>query len=90
MSTTVQRIVEQAMTLPSESRAEVADLLVQSLDTDELGVIDQLWIAEAARRRDEVRSGKVKAIPGEQELGSVRDSISLTTLSTRLTPGAES
>jgi hypothetical protein len=75
MSITVEKIVEQAMTLPGESRAEVADLLVQSLETAELGQIDRLWIAEATRRRDEVRSGKVKAIPGDQALGRVRDSI---------------
>jgi hypothetical protein len=61
MSTTIEELAEQAMTLPIESRARLADLLVESLDTDELGRIEQLWIAEAKRRRDEVRSGTVKA-----------------------------
>jgi hypothetical protein len=75
MSITVEQIAEQAMSLPGESRAELADLLVQSLEAAELGQIDRLWIAEAIRRRDEVRSGKVKAIPGDQALGRVRDSI---------------
>ena len=59
MSTTIEQLAEQAMSLPVESRARLADLLVESLDTDELGRIEQLWIAEAKRRRDEVRSGKV-------------------------------
>jgi hypothetical protein len=76
MSTTVEKIVEQAMSLPGESRAEVADLLVQSLETAELGQIDRLWIAEATRRRDEVRSGEVETVPGEQALRRVRYSIS--------------
>jgi hypothetical protein len=75
MSTTVEKIVEQAMSLPGESRAEVADLLVQSLETAELGQIDRLWIAEATRRRDEVRSGEVETVPGEQALRRVRDSL---------------
>ena len=34
---------------------------------------DQLWVAEAKRRRDEVRSGSVEAIPGEEALQKVRD-----------------
>jgi len=75
MSTTVEKIVEQAMSLPGESRAEVADLLVQSLETADLGHIDRMWISEAVRRRDEIRAGKVEAIPREQALDRVRDSI---------------
>ena len=73
MSTSIERLAEQAMTLPVESRARLADLLVESLDTDELGRIERLWITEAKRRRDEVRSGKVKTIPGPEALRKVRD-----------------
>lgn len=50
MATTVEELMEQAMTLPGESRARLADLLVESLDADELGRIDKLWFAEANRR----------------------------------------
>jgi hypothetical protein len=75
MATTVEKLVEQAMTLPSESRALLADLLVESLDADELGRIDQLWAAEATRRRDEVRSGQDEPVPGEEALRKVRDSL---------------
>jgi hypothetical protein len=32
MPTTVEQLAEQAMTLPSESRARLADLLVKSLE----------------------------------------------------------
>jgi len=75
MATTVEQLAEQAMTLPSESRARLADLLVESLEGDDLGRIEQLWIAEAKRRRDEVRNGKVDTVPGEDALRQVRDSI---------------
>lgn len=68
MSATIEQLTEQAMKLPVESRARLADLLVESLDTGELGRIEQLWIAEAKRRRDEVRSGEVKTIPGDEAL----------------------
>jgi hypothetical protein len=73
MTTTVEQLAEQAMSLPAESRARLADLLVESLDADELGQIDRLWVAEAKRRRDEVRSGRVEAVPGEEALQKVRD-----------------
>jgi hypothetical protein len=75
MSTTVEQLAEQAMNLPAESRAQLADLLVESLDADELGRIEQMWVMEAKRRRDEVRSGKVKSIPGDEGLRKVRDTL---------------
>lgn len=75
MGTTVEQLAKQAMTLPTESRTRLADLLVESLDAEELGRIDQLWIAETKRRRDEVRAGRVKTIPGEEALRKVRNAL---------------
>jgi len=75
MSTTVEQLAEQAMTLPGESRARLADILVESLDADALTDIDRLWLSEATRRRDEVRADNVKAIPGEEALRSVSDAL---------------
>lgn len=75
MATTVEKLVEQAMTLPSESRARIADLLVESLDAEELGRTDRLWAAEATRRRAEVRNGQAETVPGEDALRKVRESL---------------
>ena len=75
MATTVEKLVEQAMMLSGESRARLADLLVESLDAEDLGRIDRLWAAEATRRRDEVRAGLVDTVPGEEALRRVRDSL---------------
>lgn len=75
MATMIEQIAEQAMTLPGELRAQLADLLVESLESDDLGRIGQLWITEAKRRRDEVRSGKVETISGDDALRTVRDSL---------------
>ena len=75
MVTTMEQLDEQAMALSNESRAQLADLLVESLDTQDLGQIDQLWVSEAKRRRDEVRSGQVKAIPGQTGLQKARDAL---------------
>ena len=75
MATTLYKIVEQAMGLPSDSRAQLADLLVQSLDSDGLGYVERIWVDEAKRRRDEVRNGKVDTIPGETALRKTRESL---------------
>lgn len=75
MIRTVDRLMEEALELPSASRAQLADLLVESLDADALGRIDRLWAAEAKRRRDDVRAGRVKAIPGRQARRSLRNII---------------
>ncbi len=70
--TNVEHIAAQALALPSEARARLADRLVESLDSAEDSEIRKLWHDEAVRRRDEVRSGKVKAIPGDQAFAEVR------------------
>jgi hypothetical protein len=75
MATTVEQLAEQAMSLPTESRARLADLLVESLDANDLGRIDRLWAAEAIRRRDEVRAARVQTIPADEALRKVRDAV---------------
>lgn len=73
MSTlTVEQISEQALALPSEARALLADCLVESLAPVEDVRIRELWRDEALRRRDEVPGGRVKSIPGDEALARVR------------------
>ena len=76
MNTTVEQMVSQAMALPGEQRARLAELLVESLDAEDFGAIEKAWTNEAKRRRDEIRTGKVEPIPGEEALLDVRNSIS--------------
>ena len=80
METTLEQLVEQAMSLPCESRAKLADLLVQRLDAGAFGLIDRLWAAEAKRRRDEIRGGQVETVQGDEALRRVRESVRLCTL----------
>ena len=72
MPLTLEQLTAEAMQLPVESRIVLADKLVESLDCAEPDNIQRLWTAEAIRRRDEVRSGEVKTIPGEQVLEEIR------------------
>jgi hypothetical protein len=75
MNFTVEQIAEEALSLPSEARALLADRLVESLDPLEDGYIRQLWADEARARRDDVRNGVVKTIPGQEALERVRKSV---------------
>ncbi|MDP2110571.1 MAG: addiction module protein [Thiobacillus sp.] len=75
MSLTIEQIAEEALSLPSEARALLADRLVESLDPLEDGYMRQLWIAEARTRRDDVRTGLVKPVPGQEALDRVRKSV---------------
>jgi Putative addiction module component len=75
MILTAEQIVEEALALPSEARALLADRLVESLDPAEDGYMQQLWLAEARSRRDDVRAGRVKIIAGDEALERVRRSV---------------
>jgi len=72
---TIDQIEKEALALPSEARARLADRLVESLTAAEVNHIDELWTAEAKRRRDEVRQGQVQTIPGPEGLARVRRSL---------------
>ena len=63
------------MELSVEDRAELADLLIESLDAAQIGRIDRAWLAEAKRRRDDVRSGSASTIPASEALRKVRDAL---------------
>jgi hypothetical protein len=69
MPISVDELAAKAMSLSGEARALLAERLVESLDQES---IRDIWLTEAKRRRDEVRSGQVKPIPGAEAMESVR------------------
>jgi putative addiction module component (TIGR02574 family) len=71
----VDELAKEALALSPELRALLADRIVESLV--EPGSVDVEWHQEALRRRDEVRSGRVKTIPGEEALARVRRLVGL-------------
>lgn len=72
MPMTVDQLVTEALNLPREERAELADRLALSMDAGELTRIDQLWATESRRRLDEILQGKVETIPGDEVLARAR------------------
>jgi len=64
-------LIAEALSLPVEERAIVVDFILRSLNSPE-DDIDRQWIAEAERRLEEVRTGRVKVIPGDQVFAQIR------------------
>lgn len=60
-------LLKKALALPPEARAEIADSLLESLDSappDE--DVEAAWSKEIKRRMDDIDSGKVQLIPYEE------------------------
>ena len=72
MSNSVEDLAQMALALPAEARVALVDRLIQTLDPLENEELRQLWAAEAIRRRDEVRSGTVQAVPEGEVADRVR------------------
>ncbi len=68
-----QQLTAEVLALTPFERAELAEKLVESLDFTTNDEVRQAWQAEAVRRRDEVRDGRVKTIPGETVLAEIRE-----------------
>ncbi len=62
---TTKKFIEEALCLPVEERALIADALLRSLNVPDAG-IDAKWTEVAKRRLEELRSGKVKPILGDE------------------------
>jgi putative addiction module component (TIGR02574 family) len=57
---------QSVLGLPISERAHLVHLLLDSLDAPAETDIQALWLGEARRRADEVDTGKVKLVSGEQ------------------------
>jgi putative addiction module component (TIGR02574 family) len=66
MNRTLDQIAEEAMTLSTEERVELADRLWASLDEAQRAEYDRAWAEEVERRVDEVNAGTVHTIPASE------------------------
>ena len=64
-------IIRDAESLPVEERTVVVDSLLRSLNPPD-PEIDGKWVAVAKRRLEELRSGRVKPVPGEEVFAKIR------------------
>ena len=73
MTENVLELHERVLNLPSDERATLVELLLASLEPK--SAAQRAWAQLASRRREDVRSGKVRMVPGEEALARIRAKI---------------
>ena len=71
MTAQTMDLMERAEMLPIDLKLELVDRLLESISPSQKE-IDELWKIEVERRIDEVESGKVKTIPGDEVFAKIR------------------
>ncbi|MFH1572414.1 MAG: addiction module protein [Acidobacteriota bacterium] len=67
----IKDLITEAMSLPVEDRAIVADTILRSLNSPD-SEMDRKWVDVARRRLAELRSGQVEALPGDEVFDRIR------------------
>jgi len=64
-------LMDEAISLPVELRAQLVDKLLKSLNPAQ-AEIDEFWALESEKRVADIESGKVQTIPGEKVFEKIR------------------
>jgi putative addiction module component (TIGR02574 family) len=67
-----RKLIDEAVSLPAEERALLVDSLLRTLNQPK-PEIDEEWVEVAKRRISEMRSGKIKSIPGKEVFERVKN-----------------
>ncbi len=68
----MKKIIEDAESLPVEERVIVIDSLLRTINPTPAD-IEVEWMNVAKRRLAELRSGRVKAVPGSEVFAKIRN-----------------
>ncbi len=69
MSTIVEKVCIEALSLPRDARAEIAHRLLVSLENEDFSdEVTELWHEEIARRRKDFSEGKANPVSAEEAL----------------------
>jgi putative addiction module component (TIGR02574 family) len=75
MDTRFDQIVADVMKLPLRDRVKLAQRLVFSLDDQVETGVEALWAAEAERRLEELRTGRVQGIDAMEAFRKARKAL---------------
>ena len=71
MKSRIKEVAEKALKLPSNARASLAEILLESLDHEEDFPVSDEWMAEVQRRCREIDRGETRLIPAEKALAQL-------------------
>lgn len=75
MASLARALQSKALKLSPKERARLAQRLISSLDQEPDADPEALWLYEAARRLDELKSGKVAGIPAAKVIRKARSAL---------------
>ncbi len=73
MKTVMKQLTRDALELSIQDRAELAHILITSIDESADGDISSEWDLELKKRVREIREGKVKGIPAEEVFAKLEE-----------------
>jgi len=75
MATPYDEIIADAMRLPLRDRVRLAQQLASSLDDEVETGVEALWFAEAERRLEELRAGRVEGVDSDEAFQNARKAL---------------
>ncbi len=75
MTKPARELESKALRLPRRERARLAQRLISSLDSEVDPDVEKLWLQEAERRLDELKSGKVAGIAAQKVIRKARSTL---------------
>lgn len=73
MSTEFEKLKDDLLALPPQSRASLAQALIASLDEDLDEDVDKLWAEEVRRRHQEIKNGTAVLRSADDVLRDARE-----------------
>lgn len=76
MSSEIEDIIKKVFELPPNTRASLAELLLESLDHEEDFLVSDDWMNEIHRRCDAIDAGEVSLIDADEALAKLQQKYS--------------
>ncbi len=69
----LEELTARAVALPARGRAELAEILIQSLEEEDSETLKTAWLVEIHRRDREIRAGASVTRPADEVLKEARE-----------------
>jgi len=73
MSAAIEKVLNEALSLPAEARINLVEKLIESLNLPTQAEVDRLWAEEAERRVSQIDKGEVELISAEEVFARIRE-----------------
>ncbi len=73
MSALLDELQKQSRLLTTEEKATLARILIQELDAQTVGNVEQMWVSESQRRYQAYLNDEIEAHPGDEVMTRARN-----------------